>query len=64
MFNAIQKASIVLKEKYPYKLDTCYVYDAPNMFNNIFKLILLIQILLDNRYVLSNRDQFDSTLLK
>ena len=35
----IQKASIVLKEKYPYKLDTCYVYDAPNMFNNIFKLI-------------------------
>lgn len=35
----IQKASIVLKEKYPYKLDTCYIYDAPSMFNNIFKLI-------------------------
>ena len=35
----IQKASIVLKEKYPYKLDTCYIYEAPNMFNNIFKLI-------------------------
>jgi hypothetical protein len=35
----IQKASIILKEKYPYKLDTCYIYDAPNMFNNIFKLI-------------------------
>ena len=33
----IQKASIVLKEKYPYKLDTCYIYDAPSMFNNISK---------------------------
>ena len=36
----IQKASIVLKDKYPYKLDTCYIYEAPNMFNNIFKLIV------------------------
>jgi hypothetical protein len=35
----IQKASIVLKEKYPCKLDTCYIYEAPSMFNNIFKLI-------------------------
>jgi hypothetical protein len=35
----IQKASIVLKEKYPCKLDTCYIYEAPNMFSNIFKLI-------------------------
>ena len=35
----IQKASIVLKEKYPSKLDTCYIYEAPSMFNNIFKLI-------------------------
>jgi hypothetical protein len=35
----IQKASIVLKEKYPYRLDTCYIYDSPNMFSNIFKLI-------------------------
>ena len=35
----IQKASIVLKEKYPCKLDVCYIYEAPNMFSNIFKLI-------------------------
>jgi hypothetical protein len=35
----IQKASIVLKEKYPCKLDICYIYEAPNMFSNIFKLI-------------------------
>lgn len=35
----IHKASIVLKEKYPYRLDTCYIYDAPSMFSNIFKLI-------------------------
>jgi hypothetical protein len=35
----IKKASIVLKEKYPYRLDICYIYDAPSMFTNIFKLI-------------------------
>ena len=35
----IQKASCILKEKYPSKLDTCYIYEAPSMFNNIFKLI-------------------------
>ena len=35
----IQKASIILKEKYPYKLDICYIYESPKMFSNIFKLI-------------------------
>lgn len=35
----IKKASIVLKERYPLRLDVCYIYDAPSMFTNIFKLI-------------------------
>jgi len=35
----IKTASIVLKEKYPCRLDTCYIYEAPSMFSNIFKLI-------------------------
>jgi len=35
----IKNASIILKEKYPYRLDICYIYEAPSMFTNIFKLI-------------------------
>jgi len=35
----IQKASLVFKEKYPGKLDNCYIYEAPGIFSSLYKII-------------------------
>ena len=35
----IQQASLVLKERYPSKLETCYIYEAPGLFSSIYKII-------------------------
>jgi hypothetical protein len=35
----IKKASLVLKDKYPYKLENCYIYEAPSIFTSLCKII-------------------------
>ena len=35
----IQQASLVLKERYPSKLEMCYIYESSGLFSTIYKII-------------------------
>jgi hypothetical protein len=38
----IQQMSSILKEKFPDKLNLCYIYDAPYLFKQIYSFLSLL----------------------